>query len=437
MTHPVYIIQGAQWGSEGKGQIAAIYAREKKAVAAVRTGSINAGHTVYFRGQSFKMQLLPTAWTILPENKNFWLILGPGCYISPDILVCEVDMIRQATGLDIRSQLLIDYRCTLHTKAHQSSAAFSRRHHEIGATGKGSSDAVIDRMISRCSVPLAENLLFANNPITGGFDFKKCITDTTKMLHSLVHRHGPVVLEGTQGAHLDFLTGPYPYTTNRCVSTAAWLAYAGLPPTLDIRPILVTRTYPIRVAGNSGPMPNEITWPKLYRIIMAKLQSKRRWPKELAVIKPDSLTQYEAHLQQLIREAYGPEKTIEHWTREERYQHRVILSEAPTRAWREMPWLVRDELSKFFEMTTVTNKIRRVALLDGDMVEAAIRLNGCYEMWLTFLNYEFPSLWGTTDVERVKKEAGAYLRQLSDRWAVPIVGVSTEREAQHHLRIDQ
>src|SRR5690606_242933 len=44
-------------------------------------------------------------------------------------------------------------------------------------------------------------------------------------------------------------------------------ADVGLPPHLVTRVLLVARTYPIRVAGNSGPLKNELTWEELSRWI--------------------------------------------------------------------------------------------------------------------------------------------------------------------------
>jgi hypothetical protein len=199
----------------------------------------------------------------------------------------------------------------------------------------------------------------------------------------------------------------------------------------------VTRTYPIRVAGNSGPMPGEITWPKLYRVIRAKVMMQRMpWPHYLPVVSAQSLKEYEERLAALVKQVKGPELDIDAWSDEERYIHRVILSEGPSQALREMSEEQRNQLQQFFEMTTVTRKVRRVASLNHDMVEEAIRLNGCHEMWITFLNYEFPQLWGATNADVVRHEAQGWLDNLSKRWQVPIVGVSTEREARHHLVIE-
>ena len=52
----------------------------------------------------------------------------------------------------------------------------------------------------------------------------------------------------------------YPYVTSRDTTAAGFLCETGLSP-FDVQDIvLVIRAFPIRVTGNSGPLPNEIDW---------------------------------------------------------------------------------------------------------------------------------------------------------------------------------
>ena len=44
---PVTVVVGGQYGSEGKGKVSAILAKEMDATAVVRCGGPNSGHTVY------------------------------------------------------------------------------------------------------------------------------------------------------------------------------------------------------------------------------------------------------------------------------------------------------------------------------------------------------------------------------------------------------
>ena len=55
-------------------------------------------------------------------------------------------------------------------------------------------------------------------------------------------------------------TGPWPYVTSTDTSSAQLAADAGVPASSVRETILVARTFPIRVAGESGPLPGELTW---------------------------------------------------------------------------------------------------------------------------------------------------------------------------------
>jgi len=62
------------------------------------------------------------------------------------------------------------------------------------------------------------------------------------------------MLEGTQGTSLSLHHGSYPHVTSRETTASGCLADAGIAPTRVRRVVMVTRTYPIRVGGTSGPM---------------------------------------------------------------------------------------------------------------------------------------------------------------------------------------
>ena len=70
-----------------------------------------------------------------------------------------------------------------------------------------------------------------------------------------------VVVEGTQGFGLSLSeSGYWPQVTSRCTTAAGALAEAGLSP-MDVDDVtMVIRSFPIRVAGDSGPLRNETSW---------------------------------------------------------------------------------------------------------------------------------------------------------------------------------
>lgn len=81
------------------------------------------------------------------------------------------------------------------------------------------------------------------------------------MLRERLSNNDRIISEGTQGYGLSLLHSPfYPYITSRDTTAAGFLSEAGLSP-LDVDDIVLTiRAFPIRVAGNSGPLKNETNW---------------------------------------------------------------------------------------------------------------------------------------------------------------------------------
>ena len=90
------------------------------------------------------------------------------------------------------------------------------------------------------------------------------IVDVGQMLRNVYRkRSGQILVESTQGWGLS-LNGPfYPTCTSRDITPAQALSDAGLPSNFMHSVIMVMRTFPIRVAGPSGEMGEEVTWDAL------------------------------------------------------------------------------------------------------------------------------------------------------------------------------
>lgn len=433
MRGKIIIVQGGQWGSEGKGAVASELCWREGCVAAVRTGSINAGHTVYKDGRKFVMQIIPTAWTV----PGVTLFLGAGCYIEPDILAAEVAFIAEATGEDIRQRLYIDHRCVWFGDLELKRAKAAGRHHLMGATGKGASEAIITKMNDR-GADRPRSRLFRNRPAPyGAVDYS--YTDTVRALSQLLDEGKHVLLEGTQGALLDFNTGPYPYVTSRMTNAAAWLAEAGLPP-VNVETALVLRSHPIRVAGNSGPMPREISWPILARHVNEQLDA-RGFP---ALVPDVAIHAFKVELAAVIFELF-PEVAADdsiipadrtefhNWSPIQRVRHRVCVSEANAATLLRLPADIVEQL-KFFEKTTVTKKLRRVALFDVESAREAVRMNGPTYLVYSFLNYDFPHLANKTQSDCLcDPEVAARLDDVAQKLGVPIRYVTTGPLPEHHI----
>lgn len=419
-TGRVVVIQGGQWGSEGKGLVAAHQARVKQASCAVRTGSINAGHTVFYEGREYKMQTIPTAW-VVPGVK---LYIGPGAYIEPHTLMREIKWLTEA-GVDVKSRLTIDYRCFLHNEEALDSATKANRHHAMGATGKGSSEAVMMKLRSRGDFPLAERLLFRNHPLAE----EVTIGDVPAELMCEYRSGNTILLEGTQGSHLDLHLGPHPFVTNRGCNSATWFAEAGLPAGLNTETVLVCRTKPIRVAGNSGPMGNETNWPALL------MDWKSKAP-DLFEYSEEDVAELENQLR--TQAAIMGVPTLLDFlmlTDADRFTHRVALSEGPTAAWLALPYDVRTRLSPYVERTTVTNKLRRIADFCPIDVYKACVWNDPTEIVLTFLNYEFPETWNSKDLSGFTA-ANSRLADLQTQIGIPITWTSTGPGEDHLINLN-
>src|SRR3990167_6977192 len=86
---PITIVQGGQWGSEAKGAITGYLCQTEAIDICIRTGAVNAGHTVIYDGSPVKMQQLPVGWV----NPNTQLVIGAGAMVHPEILAHECELV--------------------------------------------------------------------------------------------------------------------------------------------------------------------------------------------------------------------------------------------------------------------------------------------------------------------------------------------------------
>lgn len=245
---PISVVIGGQFGSEGKGKVAHDLARRCKSSIAIRVGGANSGHTVIDPdGNARKFRALPTA-SILP---NAISVIAAGSYIDPSVLMAEI----AETRLD-PSRLLIDPNAVLITDEHKQAEHTSGLGEKIGSTLSGTGVAVISRLLRNGSAHFASS----------DDRLKPFIRDTSSFMRERLSSNERVIIEGTQGFGLSVLhSQDYPNVTSRDTSAAGFVSEAGLSP-LDVdEVIMVLRAFPIRVAGNSGPLPNEINWETVTR----------------------------------------------------------------------------------------------------------------------------------------------------------------------------
>lgn len=239
----ISVIFGGQWGSEGKGKTALFFAKKLNASVVVRVGGINSGHTIISEdGQRLAFRILPVA-SIL---EGVTCVLPAGSYIDVNILEKEIRL----SGID-KKLLKIHPNAVIIKKSDSLHEVGAELNDKIGSTESGTGSAVISRIKRNSEVLLARDCK----------ELQPYLCDTIDYLRDTLNRSQEVIIEGTQGFGLSLLHAPeYPFTTSRDTSAAAFVSEAGLSP-FDVKNIIMTlRTFPIRVAGNSGPLPKETTW---------------------------------------------------------------------------------------------------------------------------------------------------------------------------------
>ena len=247
---PVTVVVGGQFGSEGKGKVAHFLVRDSKAGVAVRVGGPNSGHTSYdSHGNRHIFRQLPTG-ALEPGTT---CVLPAGSLIDVEVLRKEVERLQLPP-----ERLVIDPGAFVISREHIRSEEQSSLRSRIGSTLSGTGEAIMDR-IRRVS---ANNLAHANS-------YLRSFTDhgpVARFLRKRLAVGDRVIVEGTQGFGLSNIHScHYPYTTSRDTTAASFVAETGLSP-LDVDEIvLVVRTFPIRVSGNSGPLPFEVDWATVAR----------------------------------------------------------------------------------------------------------------------------------------------------------------------------
>ena len=253
MTGKLTILVGGQYGSEGKGAIAAHIANEYD--VHVRVGSPNAGHTIYWNSEKHVMQSIPCGWI----NPNARIVIGRGALLNMKQFMKELVHIMQYYP-DFMSRLLIDPEAgILDERFHeQEGGTQGEMHKRIGSTGEGVGPA----RMARLARDPEQFKQFKD--VAEEYGLEKCICENTPKKLAILQNDGKnILIEGTQGCALSLLHSHWPYCTSVETNAAGIIAEVGVAPARVTDVLLVCRTYPIRVAGNSGPMQNEIDWDTL------------------------------------------------------------------------------------------------------------------------------------------------------------------------------
>ena len=252
------VVVGGQYGSEGKGAVVAHIANEYG--VHVRVGSPNAGHTIYWNGEKHVMQSIPCGWI----NPNAQIIIGRGALINMNFLMREIEHIKKYYP-DFLKRLKIDAKAgILDERFHrEEGGTHGEMHRRIGSTGEGVGPA----RIARLKRDPKEFHLFED--VAKKYNLEECMAENTPSIIATLQDSGVnILIEGTQGSALSLLHSHFPYCTSIDTNAAGIISEVGIAPSRVTNVLMVCRTYPIRVAGNSGPMQNEISWEELNRRII-------------------------------------------------------------------------------------------------------------------------------------------------------------------------
>ena len=247
------VLVGGQYGSEGKGAIAKKVAFDYG--VHVRVGSPNAGHTIYWSGEKHVMQSIPCGWI----NPNASIIIGRGALLNMKQFMKELVHIMEYYP-NFLNRLFIDPEAgILSEKFHEEEGGiYGEMHKRIGSTGEGVGPA----RIARLKRDKEEFKQFKD--VAEEYGLEKCIKpNTPKFIHDMQNAGINILIEGTQGSGLSLLHSHYPYCTSIDTNAAGIISEVGIAPSNVTDVLMVVRSYPIRVAGNSGYMKDEISWEEL------------------------------------------------------------------------------------------------------------------------------------------------------------------------------
>ena len=242
----VDVLVGGQYGSEGKGNIADYLSPEYAVL--MRIGGPNAGHVVY--------EEPPYTHISLPcgtrRNDSAQLLIGPGAAIEPELLVNEIRECEVEPG-----RLIVDENAVLISQEDKQWEEEQLKG-GIGSTAQGVGKAAARRITNRFR---DEKVCKLAKDVSMSFpELKPYIGSSLERLELAYARGERIQIEGTQGTGLSLFHGKYPSVTSRDTTVAGCLSEAGIGPRRVNRIVLVCRTYPIRVGGNSGDFSKEIDW---------------------------------------------------------------------------------------------------------------------------------------------------------------------------------
>jgi adenylosuccinate synthase len=238
-------ILDGQYGSCGKGAYAAWLAKQEQPDTAVRTGAPNAGHSIHIGQESYALRHIPAACV----SPNTRLVIPAGGLINVDVLLEEIDWL-ESRDVVVKDRLWIDPRATVIDPKHEHEEEHMRDFNGSTREGIGACRAARSMRTAMKIGALSEATGLLKDEVRKPLFLDRACNEEN------VH------VEMTQGYGLSRDFGPYPFVTSSNIVPAQALVEMGVT-CWDVKVHMLMRTFPIRVAGNSGPLDHEVDWATL------------------------------------------------------------------------------------------------------------------------------------------------------------------------------
>jgi adenylosuccinate synthase len=232
---PCTVICGGFWGDEGKGKIISYLALKDKLDFCVRTGSVNAAHTIWYQGKRYALHMVPGGFV----QEKCRLLIGAGSNVDVAQFFKEVE------ETNVENRIGIDSQASIIEEKHSAQDKASAHLKGLGTTGRGVGPAIEERV--RRTAKIARDVP----------ELKPYVTDVAAEINGAIDGGKNVLLEGTQGLMLSLFYGTYPYVTGRDTSASAICSEAGVGPTKVDNVLAVLKSFMTRVG--TGPLPGELS----------------------------------------------------------------------------------------------------------------------------------------------------------------------------------
>ena len=276
------VVVGTQWGDEGKGKVVDLLTEKSDLIIRFQGGN-NAGHTLVVGDRKVILHLIPSG--ILHEEKL--CVIGNGVVIDPEILLDEIDALREKGYTVTTGTLAISDRAHVIMPYHKAIDHARETTQQIGTTGRGIGPAYEDKA-RRCGIRMIDlvnpdqlgrklDALFDERQeyltkvlkVKGmdkgeifsrfsamGERLKPFVADTAVLIDQACRQGRKLLFEGAQGANLDMDFGTYPYVTSSNTVAGQACVGSGIGPTRIGAVLGICKAYTTRVGG--GPFPTEL-----------------------------------------------------------------------------------------------------------------------------------------------------------------------------------